>query len=162
MEAAWSALDLQSPPFYHCVSRAVQRSFQGHEEYQHRCDWIEPRLRLLSENFCIDIASYTVLANNYHLILHINAAKADVLTMTEVIRHWHCIANGTVLSQAYELGRALKIAEIEALQASVDIWRRRLQDISWFMRLLNEAIAEQVGRTSCADFVYAPVEVYPH
>lgn len=162
MNAAWSALDLKSPPFYHCVSRAVHRSFQGAEEYQSRCQWIEEHLLSLSDIFAVDIASYTILANNYHIILHINIDKAEAMSMTEVIKHWHQIAPGTALSRAYEMGNALKIAEIEALQASVDIWRKRLRDVSWFMRVLNESIKDQIADLMPGEFYHAPIAVYPH
>lgn len=134
---------VKAPHLHHCLSTEVYRLFQGQEEYQQRCDWIERQLAAMAEIFCIDVATYAVEDKHYRLTLYVSWARAEIMTMTEVIRHWHCIFDGTALSLAYEEGHGLKFAEIETLHASVELWRRRLIDVSWFMRVLNEAIDQQ-------------------
>jgi REP element-mobilizing transposase RayT len=40
----------------------------------------------------------------------------------------------------------LTLVEQASLNASIAFWRERLMDISWFMRIINEAIARMANR----------------
>jgi hypothetical protein len=51
------------------------------------------------------------------------------------------VFSGTPYSQRYEKGELLTAAEQASLDASIALWRERLMDISWFMRIVNEGIA---------------------
>jgi hypothetical protein len=84
--------------------------------------------------FAIDIAAYAIMSNHYHVILHINTDKAKTWSDYEVVERWHHLFNGTVLSQKYlkNEGQLSKV-EIMMFQLTIDEWRLRLQDISWFM-----------------------------
>jgi hypothetical protein len=61
--------------------------------------------------------------------------------MEEVIRRWHQLYRGTLLSQKYQRGDKLSKNECISLEETVTIYRQRLYDISWLMRNLNEYIA---------------------
>ena len=161
MQAICSSMDLQSPPFYHCVSRDFYRSYLGNEEYQLRCEWLEQCLQKLTGIFAVDIAAYTVLANHYHVVLYCNDDKLKMLTLRQVIERWHQLFEGTPLSRRYLSGDVLEDEPMQALLATVNLWQRRLGDVSWFMRILNDAIMDEIGDQGAADFVYAPVAVYP-
>ena len=69
--ARQSIIDLDSTPYYHCISRCVRRAFLCNEDefsgknFEHGRDWISERLDWLIRTFAIDIASYTVLSNHY-------------------------------------------------------------------------------------------------
>jgi len=145
-------ISIESTPYYHCVARCVRRAFlcgvdsvTGHS-YEHRRAWLEDRLLQLPKVFAIDIAAYAIMNNHYHVILHINTTRAKAWSDFEVVERWHQLFNGTVLSQKYlkNEGQLSKV-ELMVFQTTIDMWRLRLQDISWFMRILNEAIAREAN-----------------
>ena len=47
------------------------------------------------------------MSNHFHVILHINQARARSLTNLEVVQRWHQLYAGTLLSQKYERGEEL-------------------------------------------------------
>ncbi len=145
-------VSLDATAYYHCISRCVRRAFLcgfdkfSNRSYEHRRDLIEKRLIELADIFCIDVCAYTVLENHYHCILHINQSKALGLSFDEVVERWHRLFKGTEVSQRYANGEQLKKNEKQILNRSVKKWRKRLFDISWFMRCSNEPIARQANK----------------
>ncbi len=142
-----SLIAVESTPYYHCVARCVRRAFlcgedlQTGKSYEYRRAWLEARLLELPKIFAIDVAAYAIMSNHYHAVLHINTARAKRWSDFEVVERWHRLFNGTVMSQQYLKDGTLSEAEMWAFQPVIDRWRSRLQDISWFMRVLNEEIA---------------------
>ena len=145
-------ISLEATPYYHCISRCVRRAYLcgfdrvTNKSYEHRRELIRKRLFELANVFCIDLAAYAILSNHYHCVLHINQDKAIKLSFDEVIERWHKLFHGTYQSQRYSNGEALTKAEKQVLNTSVQLWRKRLQDISWFMRCCNEPIARQANK----------------
>ena len=148
-------INLEDTPYYHCVSRCVRRAYLcGEDEltgrsYEHRRQWVEDRLLFLAEVFCVDVCAYAVMSNHTHVVLRINKHKADTLSVKEVIRRWHRLYKGMLLPRRYidpvECD-TLSEAEIETVTRLADVYRKRLYDISWFMRLLNEYIARRANK----------------
>lgn len=143
---------VETTPYYHCVARCVRRAFLcgvdtfTGQNYEHRRAWLEDRLLQLPKVFAIDIAAYAIMSNHYHVILHINTGRAKSWSDYDVVVRWHQLFNGTVLSQKYLKNEGqLTLVEMRAFQKNIDEWRLRLQDISWFMRILNEAIAREAN-----------------
>jgi hypothetical protein len=66
--------------------------------------------------------------------------------MEAVVRRWHQLYQGTLLSQKYQRGEALSKSEMMCLEETVTIYRQRLYDISWLMRNLNEHIARGANK----------------
>jgi REP element-mobilizing transposase RayT len=144
-------VSLDATPYYHCTSRCVRRAFlcgfdpYTGQSYEHRRQWVEDRIRLLAGVFAIDVCAYAVMSNHLHVVLHINSTRAKALTALEVCERWHQIYKGTLLTQRYVAGDTLSKAEIEVVDLKIELWRKQLANISWFMRALNEPIARQAN-----------------
>lgn len=144
-------ISLDTTPYYHCTARCVRRAFLcGIDSitgncFEHRRQWIEDRIHTLSGIFSINVCAYAVMSNHYHLVLHIDAATASQWTNKEVCERWHALYKGTLLTQKYLSGEELSPVEDEAVTKKLNLWRKQLCDISWFMRALNEPIARQAN-----------------
>ena len=134
-------ISLSDTPYYHCVSRCVRRAYLCGEDkvsgrsYEHRRQWLEDRLMLLAEVFCVDVCAFAIMSNHTHVVLRINKQKADALSTTEIIQRWHKMFKGMLLSQRFldpEQGKSLTEAEIATVTAIAEVYRHRLYDISWF------------------------------
>jgi hypothetical protein len=98
----------------------------------------------LASTFAIDIATYAIMSNHYHVVLRINHEPAESWTRSEVIGRWHRIFKSSLLSQRYAQGEILSKAEHKALSEQANKWRERLMS-SWFMRCSNEPIARKAN-----------------
>ena len=145
-------ISLEDTSFYHCISRTVRRAFlcgvdkYSGQSFEHRRDWVESRLLNLTQVFAIDVAAYAVMSNHLHLVLRIDAEQAQSWTGLEVISHWHQLFKGTLITQKFAKGEVIAAYELETLNSTISEYRRRLMDISWFMRSLNEPIARQANK----------------
>ncbi|WP_038182272.1 transposase [Vibrio rhizosphaerae] len=132
--------------YYHCVSRCVRRSFLCGDDpftgisYEHRRHWVEQRILALAKIYCIDICAYAVMSNHYHLVVHVNRAKALQLSEREVIARWGQEHQFPPLIQSYLTGQ-LSASEYPACMKLIAIWRERLYSLSWLMKELNYHIA---------------------
>jgi hypothetical protein len=79
----------------------VKDTFTG-QSYEHRRGWVEERLLFLGSVFAIDIAAYAVMSNHTHVVVCVDKALADSWSMKEVLRRWHVLYQGTLLSQKYQ------------------------------------------------------------
>lgn len=95
----------------------------------------------LTQAFAIDVASYAIMSNHYHLVVRVDADKAQHWSWQEVVARWHQIYQGNMLSQCFMRGETLPTAERKILQSKAEVWRTRLSDISWFMSAMTEHIA---------------------
>jgi REP element-mobilizing transposase RayT len=98
----------------------------------------------LSQVFAIEICAYAVMSNHYHLVLYVDREQAKRWTAEQVIHRWSKLHRLPYLIQRYR-APDLSAAEREAAEKLIDIWRKRLFDISWFMRHLNEHLARRAN-----------------
>ena len=144
-------VSLDATPYYHCVSRCVRRAFlcgtdfDTGDSYEHRRSWLETRLLELPQVFAIQVAAYAIMSNHYHVVLYVDAGSAKSWPDEEVVQRWHQVFKGNLLSQKYDRKEALSEPELARLKIYIEEWRKRLMDISWFMRVLNEAIAREAN-----------------
>ena len=76
--------------------------------------------------------------NHTHVMLCVDKYLANNWSMEEVIKPWHQMYQGTLLSQKYQSGDMLSKGDLISLEEIVTIYRHRLYDISWLMRNFNE------------------------
>lgn len=142
---------LSVTPYYHCVTRCVRQAYLcGFNEdkkrnYNHRRQWIEDRLLLLTQVYCIDVAGFAVMSNHYHVILRVDKNKADKLSEDEVVGRWLKIYRGSVLIQRYAAGEELGETELLEVSKTISEYRDHLSNLSRFMGNLNENIARKAN-----------------
>lgn len=146
-------VSLSDTPWYHVVCRCVRRAFLcGTDAYtgasfEHRRGWIVERVKQLSSVFAVDVAAYAVMSNHYHLVLRVDAARAQAWSREEVLRRWTQLFDGPLLVQRLLAGHGEEMdqATLNAIDEWVETYRARLCDLSWFMRVLNETVARQAN-----------------
>ena len=142
---------LSCTPYYHCVARCVRRAFLCGEDaytgqnFEHRKQWLLDRIAAQADAFAVEICAYAIMSNHYHLVIRIDASLARSWSDAEVIRRWTLLFKGPILIQHWQAGKALSPAQSETVAEIAAVWRRRLVDISWYMRCLNEYIARRAN-----------------
>ncbi|WP_018414595.1 transposase [Teredinibacter turnerae] len=145
-------VSVEDTPYYHIVSRCVRRSFlcgidrDTGKSYEHRRQWIEDRLRLLSSLFGIDICAYAVMSNHIHIVVKLDPKAIDSLNGNEILARWTCLFKGPLLVQKRCNGETLDAAQREVVSECIDVYRNRLKDLGWFMKCLTEPIARQANK----------------
>lgn len=145
-----SLISLQDTPFYHVVARCVRRAWlwgtdeYAGKDYSHRKTWMIERLEQLSSVFAIDICAHAVMSNHYHLVLHVDQGRSKAWTAQQVIEHWTRLFSRPPLVERWQQGLCGE-AEREVAEAMIEQWRRRLSDVSWYMRCLNEHLARRAN-----------------
>jgi REP element-mobilizing transposase RayT len=147
-----SIIDLNSTLYYHCISRCVRRAFLcGEDEvtgqnFEHRRQWLADRILFLPKIFAIDICSYAILHNHYHVVLKVQAHQAREWSEPEVVNRWRTLhkADNLVVDRYLE-GEATG-GEIITAKERIEVWRANLSSVSWFMRCINQHIACQANK----------------
>ncbi|MBI3783425.1 MAG: transposase [Deltaproteobacteria bacterium] len=136
-------VSLAATPYYHCISRCVRRAFLCGQDpltgssFDHRKQWLADRMQLLSQIFAVDVCAYGLMSNHFHAVLHIDRDRAESWSEEEVAKRYTKLFRHTV-KQARQLPP-------EQWQRKVKQWRKRLWNLSWFMRCLNESIARRAN-----------------
>ncbi len=140
-------------PFYHVMSRCVRRSFlcgKDHisgKDYSYRRAWIEKRLLLLANAFSINICSYSIMSNHFHIVLHLDETKAKNFNHDEVASRWLMVYPGDKMLRGF-LQRDNSLVNNEQttlLKKRIEDLRLRLCNLGWFMKSLNEYIAKRAN-----------------
>lgn len=144
-------ISLSDTPYYHCMVRCVRRAYLCGEDaltgknFDHRKQWAVVRLRQLASLFAIDICAYAIMSNHYHVVLHVNQAKAAAWSEREVAERWSQLFTGNKVLNTWLAGGELDSSQKALIDAQLPEYRSRLCSISWFMRCMNETIARKAN-----------------
>jgi len=128
------------PGFFHCISRCVRRAWLcgrdpvSGNNYDHRREWMLERMRVLTTCFAIDVYAYALMSNHYHIVFYIDPERVDSWSDGEVIKKWKTLWNWRTPETDPVIPKNLSAETIQQ-------WRKRLGDVSWVMRLMNEPMA---------------------
>ena len=138
---------------YHCTTRCVRRAFlSGYDsysgrDYSHRKAWIENRLHDLISIFAIEVSTFSVLSNHYHVTVRTRPDIVAKWSDYEVARRWLILC-----PIRYRSKKKAQIPVEEHINALAQ-WperiaelRKRLSSLSWFMGSLNEYIARAANK----------------
>ena len=146
-------LDPLNIQIVHTIQRCVRRTFLcgidpvTGKDYNYRRKWVRDRLEFLASVFAVDCLTYTVMSNHIHLVLR---------SRPDIVRGW---SDEMVARRWLRLfprrrkpnGRPAEPSDVELNQILLDPsrvaeLRKRLSDISWWMRCSAENIARQANK----------------
>lgn len=142
---------LSCTPYYHCISRCVRRAFlcgtdaYTGKDFDHRKQWLLERIAQQGAVFAIDVCAYAIMSNHFHLVIRVEPSRAHRWSDEDVIHRWTQLFKGPILVQQWLAGEELSPAQRDTVKEIAGVWRRRLADISWYMRCLNEHIARRAN-----------------
>lgn len=131
-----------------CVRRAFLAGFDPHsgKDYSHRCEWIRRRLEALASAFGVDVLSYVIMNNHYHLVIRNRPDVVAAWSDQEVATRWLRIYPGRRIDDQLADPTDSDVATLVNQPQRIEKIRQRLSDISWFMRALSEPIARRANR----------------
>jgi REP element-mobilizing transposase RayT len=139
-------VNLEVTRWYHCITRCVRRAFLLSEGPLDRKQWIENRLRELSEIFAISVGGFSVMDNHLHVLVRLDPEVTSGWSDEDVVRRW-----GRLFPPRDRFRRPLPVTKewLEwRLQDAkwVAAIRARLQSLSWFMKCLKEPLSRMANQ----------------
>ncbi len=136
---------------YHLVSRCVRRAFlcgvDEHDgrDYSHRRTWLVERMRQLTPCFAVDIYSYTVLSNHFHLVARHDPLAHRDWSDEEVAWRWFeafpPAERGAAVEELKPERRELMLGDPQRVARA----RRTLGSLSHFMKHLKQPVARRAN-----------------
>jgi REP element-mobilizing transposase RayT len=121
------------------------------KNFDHRKRWIEEKIQHLAANFGIDLLAFTCMSNHFHLVLRSRPDVVECWNDTEVALRWLTLCpkrkvkvKGEVDGQTLWMPVEPNECDLNSIRTDpvkLSEIRRRLSDISWWMRLLCQYIA---------------------
>lgn len=136
----------------HVVQRCVRKAWlagvdpASGKDYSFRREWIRRRLEMLASTFAIDVLSYAVLSSHMHQILRNRPDVVATWTDEEVAIRWLRVFPGRRLEEHLAEPTENDVKMLVQNPERLAEIRRRLADISWFMRALAEPIARMANK----------------
>ncbi len=136
----------------HAIQRCVRKAFlAGRDErtgvdYSFRREWIRRRMEALASVFGIDVLTYAIMSNHLHVILRNRPDVVAAWSDEEVAVRWLKVFPGRRLDEQLAEPTDSDVNRLAADAERLSIVRRRLSDISWFMRALSEPIARLANK----------------
>ncbi len=137
----------------HVMNRTVRRCFLFGEDsvsgknYDHRKVWIDQQLAHQARYFGIDLLCQAIMSNHFHLVLRSRPDVVKEWSDVDVARRWLMLCPERRDEKRQPLAPTeFEINSIVNNKEKISIVRSRLSDISWWMRLLSQNIAQRGNR----------------
>jgi hypothetical protein len=137
----------------HVMNRTVRRCFLFGEDsvsgknFDHRKVWIDQQLAHQARYFGIDLLCQAIMSNHFHLVLRSRPDVVKEWSDKDVARRWLmlCPERRDEKRQPLE-PTEFEIHSIVKKKDKLATVRSRLSDISWWMRLLSQNIAQRANK----------------
>ncbi len=133
---------------YQCIGRCVRRAFLcgtdaiSGRDFSHRKVWLQGRLESLASLFAVEICTFSVMSNHFHVVLRIRPDLAAAWTDEEVAYRWACVrAIYRKHKRTIPEPNRAHIDELLNSPKELADRRKRLSSLSMFMALLCEPLA---------------------
>ncbi len=136
----------------HAIQRCVRRAFlagvdrQSGIDYSYRKEWIRRRMEALASVFAVDVLAYAIMSNHMHQILRNRPDVVAAWSDEEVAIRWLKVFPGRRIEEHLAEPTENDVKSLVANAERLAEIRRRLSDISWFMRALAEPIARMANK----------------
>ena len=140
-------VDSENPGFYHLFNRCVRRAWLcgldplTERSYEHRRAWVEERITSLSRIFAVEVFSYVVMSNHYHIVVRLDPKAPQGWSDETVARRWVSLSTAKGEPHTDE-----RIRLLLGDQSRLKECRDRLGSLSWYMRYINEPVARRANR----------------
>ncbi len=141
---------VEETPYYHIVSRCVRRAYlcgKDHmtgKNFEHRRQWLIERIKQVTSVFAIDVCSYAIMSNHFHIVIKVNSTEG--WNATQVLMSWCSLYSLPVLCDRYLKGEISTEAELRRVKEYVAEYRSRLMSVSWYMKSINEYVARMANK----------------
>lgn len=114
-------------------------------DFSHRKQWLEDRLRQLSQVFAVDHAAYAVMDNHVHVVLRVDPPRALTWSAEEVARRWLGVFPSIWLDAELRVPSDEAVMKLAADSETIEVYRERLADLSWLMGRFKEWVARRAN-----------------
>ena len=141
-------IDLDVTRWYHCISRCVRSALllgkSGNKT--DRKQWIENRLEKLNKNFAISVGGFAVMDNHLHVLVRLDPEEAEQWSAREVAERYLDMYPPRNMALHDEKVVEAWINNLVNDPGSIEKYRERLGNLSWFMKSLKEPLARLANK----------------
>ncbi len=150
-------VDAEVAMYYHITSRCVQGAWlmgtdpRDGRNYDHRKDWVVEQLERITPAFSVNVQTYAVMSNHFHLVVYYDPLAALSWDNEEVARRWFIAHPAQLADPEDDACRAEAIELLASDPERVAHCRGQLGSLSEFMKTLKQGIALRANRESDID-----------
>ena len=144
-------VDPEVPLYYHITSRCVRGAWlmgTDHatgENFDHRRDWLVNWMHQIAPAFPIEVQTYAVMSNHFHLVVYYDPKDAERWSDREVAERWFIAHPAQRPVEKEPEAFDLAVDEIVRDSDRLAHCRRQLGSLSEFMKCLKQPIAQRIN-----------------
>lgn len=141
--------DPENVGVYHCTNRCVRQGYLcGFDtstgiNYEHRRDWLRGRIEALASIFAIEVGSFAILENHFHVLVRNRPDIAKSWSDEEVVRRYLRLSAKSLMLREEPSERQVH-AVLQQPERVAEL-RQRLSHISVFMAMLDESVSRSAN-----------------